>query len=262
MKAMNKMQIFLTLVVMCFSARVGAQELIITPISGDRMVSDYIAQHIVYPESDLQQNNSGKVVIGFHLDVKGNSSGHHVVSSFSEAASPLALDMVKKILWEPALKGGKIVETDCEYEVAFSAKSYRRYWKRHERIEIPLTMDVDTSYRIYQLQELEEVAMPYFADGRNFGQYVAEELHFPEVARASEVQGVVRLHFIVETDGSISNIHIIKSVGAGCDNEAIRLMQDTHWIPAVKNGKYVRSHYEQDITFRIGNRNYQDGNSY
>lgn len=250
------------LVFVLLEMSVIAQEPMITPVSGDRMVSDYIARHIVYPESDLRENNSGKVIIGFHLDIKGNSSGHRVVSSFSEAASLVALDMVKKILWEPALQNGKVVEADCEYEVVFNAKSYRRYWKRHERVAIPLTLEADTSYKIYQLRELEEIARPYFADGRSFGQYISEELRFPEAARATEVQGVVRLRFVVENDGSASNITILKSVGAGCDNEAIRLIQDTHWIPAVKNGKYVRSYYEQDITFKIGNRNYQDGNSY
>ncbi len=262
MKAIYRLPFFLAIVVVFFCVRVMAQQPIVTPIAGNSLVNDYIAQHLVYSQADLEQNNSGKVVVGFHLDVAGNSSGHHVVSSFSEAASPVALDMVKKILWEPALRQGRIVDADCEYEVTFSAKSYRRYWKRHERVAIPLTLESDTSYRIFQVRELEEVATPYFADGRNFGQYIAEELHFPEAARASEVQGVVRLHFVIETDGSVSNITIKKSVGAGCDNEAIRLMQNTHWIPAVKNGKYVRSHYQQDITFQIGNRNYQDGNSY
>ena len=66
----------------------------------------------------------------------------------------------------------------------------------------------------------------------------------------------------METDGAISNILVEQSVGGGCDNEAIRLMEGTRWIPAVKNGQYVRSRNEQDITFNFGTRNYQDGNSY
>ena len=83
-----------------------------------------------------------------------------------------------------------------------------------------------------------------------------------EAAKMAEVNGTVKLSFVVETNGNVSNITIDKSVGGGCDNEAIRLIQETHWIPAVKNGQYVRSHNTQEITFNIGNRNYQDGNSY
>ena len=72
----------------------------------------------------------------------------------------------------------------------------------------------------------------------------------------------MRLSFVVETDGSVSNITVVNSVGGGCDNEAIRLIQGTIWIPAEKNNKYVRSMGMQDITFSIGNRNFQDGNNY
>ena len=67
---------------------------------------------------------------------------------------------------------------------------------------------------------------------------------------------------MVEADGAISNILVEQSVGGGCDNEAIRLMEGTRWIPAVKSGQYVRSRNEQEITFNFGTRNYQDGNSY
>ena len=59
-----------------------------------------------------------------------------------------------------------------------------------------------------------------------------------------------------------SRITVKKSVGGGCDNEAIRLLQETVWIPAEKNKKYVRSTGMQDITFSIGSHNFQDGNSY
>ena len=71
----------------------------------------------------------------------------------------------------------------------------------------------------------------------------------------------VRLSFTIEKDGSIANIFVVNSVGGGCDNEAIRLMQETVWLPAERHGKYVRSRNMQDITFNIGSRNFQDGNS-
>jgi protein TonB len=123
-------------------------------------------------------------------------------------------------------------------------------------------LEADTSYKIYEYKQLNEVAKPYFADGSNMGKYIAHNLKFPDAAKEREIQGTVRLSFVVETNGNVSNIVVVNSVGGGCDNEAIRLIQETVWIPAEKNGKYVRSHNMQDITFNIGNRNFQDGNSY
>ena len=232
------------------------------PVAGRSLTKDYITQNLIYPETDLTQNNSGKVVIGLHVDAKGAGSQYTVKSSFSDDASPIALHLVKTILWNPALINGLPIDQDTEYEVDFSARSYKRYWKKHERVEIPFTLEADSSYIVYEIRQLEETAKPYFADGGNMATYIQTNLKYPESAKAAEVAGTVRLNFVVETNGSVSNITIKNSVGAGCDNEAIRLLQETHWIPAVKNGKYVRSHNYQDITFNIGSRNFQDGNAY
>ena len=232
------------------------------PLAGKALTKEYITQNMVYPEADLQKGNNGKVIISLHVDANGAGSQSAIKSSFSEAASQNALHLVKTILWKPALDVGIPVNYDTEYEVDYNTKNYKRYWKRHERLVAPLTLEADTSYKIYEYKQLEEVAKPYFADGGNMGNYIAKNLQFPAEAKEREIQGTVRLSFVVETDGSVSNIIVVNSVGGGCDNEAIRLLQETIWIPAEKNGKYVRSTGMQDITFSIGSHNFQDGNSY
>lgn len=252
----------LSLILACCAAYGFAQTSPATPKSGHQLTDDFIQQNLVYPESDLKAGNKGKVVVAFHLDEKGNGSNYRVTETFSEAANANTLDMVKRILWIPATHNMLPVEYDMEYTVEYSAKAYKRYWKKHERVEIPLTLEVDTSYKIYETRQLEEMAKPYFADGSSMSKYILSNLKYPEAAKAMEIHGTVRLDFVVETNGNVSNISITNSVGGGCDNEAIRLIQETHWIPAVKNGKYVRSHNQQDITFNFGTRNYQDGNSY
>ena len=233
-----------------------------TPKSGHVWTEEYILQNQHYPKADLEAKKSGDVVVAFHLDEKGMGSDYQIKESFSEAANDDALDLVKKILWEPATQNMLPIAVDMDYRVKYHAKSYKRYWKKRERVEIPLVLEADDSYKIYELHQLEETAKPYFADGSNMANYILNNLEYPEAAKATEVSGTVRLDFVVETDGSVSNVTVKNSVGGGCDNEAIRLLQGTNWIPAVKNGKYVRSRNTQDITFNIGSRNYQDGNSY
>lgn len=253
--------LFATLILisgMSLTAQITAPQ----PIAGHEVTKDYITKTMVYPEADLEQGNSGKVVVGMHIDAQGVASNYTIKSSFSEAASPIAMHLVKTILWKPATNIGIPMDYDYEYEVDFSARSYKRYWKRHERPVVPLDLEADTSYKIYEYKQLEEVARPYFADGGNMGQYIVNNMQFPAEAKEREIQGTVRLSFVVETDGSVSNIVVVNSVGGGCDNEAVRLLEETVWLPAEKNGKYVRSSNMQDITFSIGAHNFQDGNSY
>ena len=259
---MKSIKLIIALAVLFTGLQLTAQVKAPEPIAGFALTKDYITQNLVYPNADLEQGNSGKVVISFHVDAQGNASQYAVKSSFSEAASPVALNLVKTILWKPALISGMPSDYNATYEVDFNAKSYNRYWKRRQRLAAPLNLEADTTYIIYEYKQLEEVARPYFADGSNMGRYIATNLKFPAEAKEREIQGTVRLSFVVETDGSVSNIVIVNSVGGGCDNEAVRLLQETVWIPAEKSGKYVRSSNMQDITFSIGNRNFQDGNSY
>lgn len=262
---MNRLQnirfLLALLFVGCFASSF-AQISPAVPKSGHGLTEDFILQNQHYPEAELADKKSGDVVVAFHLDEKGQGSDYQIKESFSEAANADALDLVKKILWEPATQNMLPIAVDMDYTVEYHAKSYKRYWKKHERVEIPLALEADNSYNIYGLHQLEETAKPYFADGSNMANYILHNLKYPEAAKATEVFGTVTLSFIVETNGNVSNITIKNSVGGGCDNEAIRLLQDTHWIPAVKNGKYVRSYNTQDITFHIGERHYQDGNSY
>lgn len=257
-----KTNLFIAIAILFSGWQLKAQVTAPEPLAGKALTKEYIMQNMVYPETDLEKGNSGKVIISLHVDAKGVGSQYAVKSSFSEAASQNALHLVKTILWKPALDIGIPTDYDTEYEVDYNAKNYKRYWKRNERHTAPLTLEADTSYKIYEYKQLEEVAKPYFADGSNMPQYIHKNLQFPAEAKEREIQGTVRLSFVVETDGSVSNIIIINSVGGGCDNEAIRLLQETVWIPAEKNGKYVRSTSMQDITFSIGAHNFQDGNSY
>ena len=257
-----KARLFFAMLILFSGMRLTAQITAPEPLAGHEVTQNYITRTLVYPQTELEQSKSGKVVVGLHIDPQGVASNYTIKSSFSEAASPIALHLVKTILWEPALNIGIPIDYDYEYEVDFSARSYKRYWKRHERPVAPLTLEADTSYKIYEYKQLEEAARPYFADGGNMGKYIASHMEFPAEAKEREIQGTVRLSFVVETDGSVSNIVIVNSVGGGCDNEAIRLIEETVWLPAEKNGKYVRSTNMQDITFSIGAHNFQDGNSY
>lgn len=260
--AMKALKSIIVVAAFFFGLQLNAQNTAPEPVSGKALVKDYITKNLVYPEADLANGNSGKVVVSLRVDKDGIGSNYAVKSTFSEAAAPVALDLVKTILWTPALRNGIPYDSNHEYEIDFNAKSYKRYWKRHERIVPPLALEADTSNQVFEYKQLEEVAKPYFANGGNIANYIYSNLKFPAEAKEREIQGTVRLSFVIEKDGSISNIVVVNSVGGGCDNEAIRLMQETIWIPAEKNGKYVRSRNMQDITFSIGSRNFQDGNSY
>jgi periplasmic protein TonB len=82
--------------------------------------------------------------------------------------------------------------------------------------------------------------------------YLRKHVRYPEVALRAYVQGVVMVVFIVEVNGTLSNIDVAKKIGGGCDEEAIRVTKEMpKWEPGKRNGRAVRVMVRMPIVFRI-----------
>jgi protein TonB len=89
-------------------------------------------------------------------------------------------------------------------------------------------------------------------------QYIQSNLNYPEEAFRRSISGTVSLEFVVEKNGLPSNIIVVASVGGGCDQEAIRLLQSIQWMPAIKQDSLVRSKNHLDISFNLGDNHMQN----
>lgn len=87
---------------------------------------------------------------------------------------------------------------------------------------------------------------------KSFGSYLGKTIHYPEAARKNNVQGKVFVQFIVEKDGSLSSMKVVRGIGAGCDDEAVRaLTAGPKWKPGKQGGKAVRQQYVVPINFTL-----------
>lgn len=109
-------------------------------------------------------------------------------------------------------------------------------------------------------EEIQEAAvfkvaeeMPEFPGGpEKLLEYLNENLRYPEMARENDIQGRVYVQFVVEPDGSISNVEVIRSIGGGCDEEAVRLVQNMpKFKPGKMNGYPVRVQYTVPVKFML-----------
>lgn len=82
--------------------------------------------------------------------------------------------------------------------------------------------------------------------------YIQKHLKYPEMAKEMDVSGTVIVGFIVETDGSITNIQVLKGIGGGCDKEAKRVIKNMpEWKPGKQRGRAVRVNVKVPIRFRL-----------
>lgn len=83
-----------------------------------------------------------------------------------------------------------------------------------------------------------------------FYQYVGDEIVYPHTARRLGISGVVFVRFVVEKDGKISNVEIARGIGAGCDEEAVRVLKNAPaWEPGNQRGRPVRVFMTVPIRF-------------
>ncbi len=84
--------------------------------------------------------------------------------------------------------------------------------------------------------------------------YIRRNQIYPEAAKKANISGRVFVAFIVNTDGSIQNVDLLKGIGMGCDEEAIRLVKRMpKWIPGKLDSKIVRVKYNLPIAFDLAN---------
>lgn len=82
--------------------------------------------------------------------------------------------------------------------------------------------------------------------------YLAENIQYPDQARATNIEGKVYIEFVVEKDGRVTNVVIKRDIGAGCGKEAARVVQAMpKWTPGEKSGKRVRSRFTVPVTFKL-----------
>lgn len=82
--------------------------------------------------------------------------------------------------------------------------------------------------------------------------YIDTSLRYPEQALKDGVEGRVIIKFVVNEDGSISDISIVRGISKECDAEAARVIKSMpHWKPGMQNGKAVRVFFTIPIIFRL-----------
>ena len=95
--------------------------------------------------------------------------------------------------------------------------------------------------------------MPQFSGGpQALFEYLSKSIKYPVEAEKNDIQGRVIVTYVVECDGSITDVNVVKSVDPSLDQEAIRVVKAMpRWIPGKQDGKPVRVKYTVPVTFRL-----------
>lgn len=220
---------------------------------GKRQLHDFISEEMVYPEKALKDKTEGKVQINCIVTKDGEATDTKITQPLRSELDKEALRIFNLLLWEPAVYRGMKLDESVVVEIEFKIKKYHRNVKArgYDKIDYPHE-PVDESLIVFKSAQLSEAPKPFYKkSGMRFGDFVRENMVYPPAALKQDISGTVELFFVVEPSGRASNIKIVKNVGGGCNEEAIRLLKLMKWYPGIINGKAVRTEMSLSLTFNL-----------
>jgi TonB family protein len=85
-----------------------------------------------------------------------------------------------------------------------------------------------------------------------WNKYLSDNLKYPTQARRMGTEGSVIVVFVINTDGSIQDVEVLRGIGGGCDEEAVKVVQNgPKWEPGKQRGRLVRTRMRLEIRFRL-----------
>ena len=118
------------------------------------------------------------------------------------------------------------------------------------RTSNPTSGGSDTSNVVYEVVEIQPNPPGGMA---GWNKYLMENLRYPTNAQRKGIEGTVIVAFVVNTDGTTTDIEILRSVGGGCDEEVIRIVKGSpKWTPGMQRGTPVRTRMRLPLRFILG----------
>ena len=129
-------------------------------------------------------------------------------------------------------------------------KIEERIEERIEEIDLRYNVEKEKADEIFELVD-EQPIFPGGMEGWN--KYLSDNLIYPTQARRMGVEGTVIVVFVINTDGSIQDVEVLRGIGGGCDEVVINLVKNSpNWEPGKHRGRPVRTRVRLPMKFKLG----------
>lgn len=201
-------------------------------------INVFLAEHIRYPKEAIEKGIEGRVFIEFIIEKDGSVSHAKILRDVGGGCGEEAMRVVQLLKFKKAgMQNGKPVRMYYSLPVTF------KLMDKEEKKES--NMDESEDEVCLNVDE-----MPVYEG--DIGRFISQKLRYPAMARSNKIQGNVYLSFIIEKDGSVSNVKITKDIGSGCGEEAIRVVSMLKFKkPGMRKGRPVRMLYSLSVAFNL-----------
>lgn len=213
---------------------------------GSKEFKRIFLQELNYPQASINKTIGGRVMIDVHVDSAGNVTKTEITEGVGKDVDAEALRIAELLLWDPAIKKGRKVAGVGELKFKFNPYKFATITNErgYQDAEYP-KLSTNIVWKPVELHQ-----EPSF-DGKydSFDDYVKEELVFPEEAKVKMINGYVKVFFVIEPNGRVTNIKLLEPLEGNCDVVAMDLIERSRWKPGQLSGLPVRSSRVEQLGF-------------
>lgn len=207
----------------------------------------FLGDNIKYPENAKKNGIEGRVIAQYIVGKDGEISNIQIVRGVApeiDAEAKRVIAMMPK--WKPGKQRGQNVRVYYTIPVTFRLNKNSDAVNRQTSGSTPQVVSPDQEFTVVE-------EMPKFPGGPSAAQeYLAKNVKYPAEAYNKGIRGRVIVQYVVEKDGSISNVKVVRGVDPLLDAEAVRVIKSMpKWEPGKQRGQNVRVKYTMPVTFSL-----------
>ncbi len=258
MKQFGVVLMFLSHILFGQELAVRSFDVLLMPVGGAADVAYVFQSQVIFPDVLLKQKSAYNVAIYFDVSATGSINNVNFKNSYPLQLQVEAMRILRYFNFKPAKIVNVAVPATSFLIFKFDPTQYKKIIKKRE-FDFSKNMALfDTTFTIY---ERADKSPEYFKGDDALSEFILSNLEYPDLAVRQNISGTVVVSFIVEPNGTISNLVADKEFNQLCTEEAFRIMRQIKWQPAEKNGKLVRYKMKYPIIFNLNNRNKDNATS-
>ncbi len=223
----------------------GAKDIVFTAVEqspsfpgGQEAFYQYLAKNLKYPAEAVKKNVQGRAILTFVIEKDGSLTDIKVVRGLGSGTDEEAVRVLKASpKWNPGVQNKRKVRVQYSVPINFSMDKGTKIGATKSTNDTGVYSKVDQA--------------PEFPGGVTaFGKWLGANVKYPKDAREKNIQGRVIVAFVIEEDGSLNDLRVLRGVSSDIDQEALRVMASSPtWLPGKVDGKPVKVTYSVPINF-------------
>lgn len=195
-----------------------------------------IMQKIVYPSKAKEKGTTGVVVVSALINEQGNVTETEVLKSVGDGCDEAAVNAIKQTKFTAGEQNGKKVKVRVNIPVSFKLNG-------NDKVKTEAVKDKDDPSIYVTVEKMPEIVGGVGA--------IVEKLVYPKEAKDKGIEGRVVISMVINENGNVTNIEVLKSLGYGCDEAAIQAVKSVKFVPGEHNGVKKKVKVVLPIQFKL-----------